>query len=81
MKVQVKTFSLVQKINDWRSSRLRGCDAGESAAEVLKASPAGWRQPRKGFFGEKMPSQKLNFGYFYLGGRGMNDKGFGEATL
>lgn len=51
MKVQVKMFSLVEKVNDWRSSRLRGCDAGKPSAEVLKAYPAGWGQPRKGFCG------------------------------
>lgn len=56
------------------------CGAGD-AAQVLEASPAGWRQPRKGFGGKKMPSQKNKFSSFDLGARGMNGKGFGEATF
>jgi len=54
-------------------------DAGEPSAAVLKASPAG--SSRRGFFGEKNTFPNLNIDYFHLGGRGMNAKGFGEATL
>lgn len=52
-------FSLLQKINDGRSSLRRSCDAGEPSAEVLKASPAGRGQPQNGFLGKKKNKPRL----------------------
>lgn len=78
MKVQVKMFSFVQRGMEWRSSvaRLQGW---EPSAEVLKdLLQGGGSQERVG--GGKNAFLNSKFWFFLFWGRGISDKGVGEAT-
>lgn len=60
------------------------CGAAMLGSHLLRSSRhilQGGGSRERAFAGGKMPSQRRNFGYSYLGRRRMNDKGFGEATL